>query len=212
MGNYTTRSEREEKMKKWRIRERSFLWYIKEVATSLWMLVIIGIIALVIFGFSRPPITDEAAGMSEEIAAMPELEKMYDVPLEPELQLYIKQLCDSYGMDMPLVLAIIGQESNYQYNIIGDDGDSIGLMQIQPQHHQSRMDKLGATDLLNPKDNVTVGIDILAELLREKDTEWAVTAYNAGKKVADFNKQVGVRSEYAESVMTLAEEIRKNEA
>lgn len=108
-------------MKKWRIRERSFLWYIKEVATSLWMLVIIGIIALVIFGFSRPPITDEAAGMSEEIAAMPELEKMYDVPLEPELQLYIKQLCDSYGMDMPLVLAIIGQESNYQYNIIGDD-------------------------------------------------------------------------------------------
>lgn len=198
-------------MKKWRIRERSFLWYIKEVATSLWTLVIIGIIALVIFGFSRPPITDEAAGMSEEIAAMPELERMYDVPLEAELQLYIKQLCDSYGVDMPLVLAIIGQESNYQYNIIGDDGDSIGLMQIQPQHHQSRMDRLGATDLLNPKDNVTVGIDILAELLREQDTEWAVTAYNAGKKAADFNKQVGVRSEYAESVMTLAEEIRKNE-
>lgn len=208
MGNYTTRSEREEKMKKWRIRERSFLWYIKEVATSLWMLVIIGIIALVIFGFSRPPITDEAAGMSEEIAAMPELEKMYDVPLEPELQLYIKQLCDSYGVDMPLVLAIIGQESNYQHNIIGDDGDSIGLMQIQPQHHQSRMDRLGVTNLLEPKENVTVGIDILAELLREQDTEWAVTAYNAGKKVADFNKQVGVRSEYAESVMTLAEEIR----
>lgn len=199
-------------MKKWKIREKSFLWYIKEVATSLWTLVIIGIIALVIFGFSRPPITDEAAGMSEEIAAMPELEKMYDVPLEPELQLYIKKLCDSYGVDMPLVLAIIGQESNYQYNNIGDDGDSIGLMQIQPQHHQSRMDKLGATDLLNPKDNVTVGIDILAELLREKDTEWAVTAYNAGKKAADFNKQVGVRSEYTESVMTLAEEIRKNEA
>ena len=208
MGNYTTRSEREEKMKKRKIREKSFFWYIKEVATSLWTLVIIGIIALVIFGFSRPPITDEAAGMSEEIAAMPELEKMYDVPLEAELQLYIKQLCDSYGVDMPLVLAIIGQESNYQYNIIGDDGDSIGLMQVQPQHHQSRMDRLGVINLLEPKENVTVGIDILAELLREQDTEWAVTAYNAGKKVADFNKQVGVRSEYAESVMTLAEEIR----
>lgn len=195
-------------MKKRKIREKSFFWYIKEVATSLWTLVIIGIIALVIFGFSRPPITDEAAGMSEEIAAMPELEKMYDVPLEAELQLYIKQLCDSYGVDMPLVLAIIGQESNYQYNIIGDDGDSIGLMQVQPQHHQSRMDRLGVINLLEPKENVTVGIDILAELLREQDTEWAVTAYNAGKKVADFNKQVGVRSEYAESVMTLAEEIR----
>ena len=69
------------------------------------------------------------------------------------------------------------------------------------------MDKLGATDLLNPKDNVTVGIDILAELLREQDTEWAVTAYNAGKKAADFNKQVGVISEYAESVMILREDI-----
>lgn len=212
MGNYTTRSEREEKMKKLKIREKSFLWYIKEVATSLWTLVIIGIIALVIFGFSRTPITEEAAGMSEETEAAPELEKIYDVPLEPELQLYIKKLCDSYGVDMPLVLAIIGQESNYQYNIIGDDGDSIGLMQVQPQHHQSRMYRLGVTNLLEPKENVTVGIDILAELLREQDTEWAVTAYNAGKKAADFNKQVGVISEYAESVMTLAEEIRKNEA
>lgn len=132
---------------------------------------------------------------------------IYDVPLEPELQIHIKQLCDSYGVDMPLVLAIIGQESNYQENAVGDRGNSIGLMQIQPQHHQSRMDKLGATDLLNPKDNVTVGIDILAELLREQDTEWAVTAYNAGKKAADFNKQVGVISEYAESVMILREDI-----
>lgn len=132
---------------------------------------------------------------------------IYDVPLEPELQTHIKQLCDSYGVDMPLVLAIIGQESNYQENAVGDRGNSIGLMQIQPQHHQSRMDKLGVTDLLEPKDNVEVGIDILAELLREQDTEWAVTAYNAGKKAADFNKQVGIRSEYAESVMTLREDI-----
>lgn len=109
---------------------------------------------------------------------------------------------------MPLVLAIIGQESNYDPAAIGDGGNSIGLMQIQPMHHQQRMDKLGVTDLLDPRQNVLVGIDLLAELLSENNNaEWAITAYNAGAGTADFNKKIGMRSEYAESVMILREDI-----
>lgn len=103
-----------------------------------------------------------------------------------------------------MVLAVIGQESNYDINAIGDNGNSIGLMQIQPQHHQKRMDRLNVTDLSNPVQNVTIGVDLLAELIaEEKGWEWALTAYNAGAERADFNKNMGMTGEYAESVLML---------
>jgi hypothetical protein len=193
------------KKKKWKIREKSPLWYFKEIATSLWLFVIIGIMILVIIAFSRPP---EAAGAVMKIHIIEQPDKLYDIPLEADLQLHIKELCEAYGVDMPLVLAVIGQESNYDPAAIGDSGNSIGLMQIQPMHHSRRMDRLGITDLTDPYQNITVGIDLLAELLADSgDTEWAITAYNAGAGTADFNKKIGMRSEYAESVMILREEI-----
>ena len=193
------------KKKKWKIREKSLLWYFKEIATSLWLFVIIGIMILVIIAFSRPP---EAAGAVMKIHIIEQPDKLYDVPLEVDLQLHIKEWCAAYGVDMPLVLAIIGQESNYDPAAIGDSGNSIGLMQVQPMHHSRRMDRLGVTDLTDPYQNITVGIDLLAELLADSgDTEWAITAYNAGAGTADFNKKIGMRSEYAESVMILREDI-----
>ncbi|MFR5439167.1 MAG: transglycosylase SLT domain-containing protein, partial [Monoglobus pectinilyticus] len=113
-----------------------------------------------------------------------------------------------YNVDMPLILAVIGQESNYNAEAIGDNGESIGLMQIQPQHHQARMERLGVTDLTDPYQNVKVGIDLISELLAKSgDTEWVVTAYNAGAETANFNKAIGTRTEYTESVLILREEI-----
>lgn len=40
-----------------------------------------------------------------------------------------------------------------------------------------------------------------------RDVEWAITAYNAGTAKADFNREVGVTSEYTESVLILRGEI-----
>lgn len=197
------------KKKKWKIREKSLLWYFKEIATSLWIFVIIGIMILVIIAFSHPPV-DAAEGMTEIAAEIKEepADKLYDVPLESDLQIHINDLCENYGIDMPLVLAVIGQESGYDPAAVGDNGNSIGLMQIQPMHHRQRMDRLGIIDLLDPYQNVTIGIDLLAELINEEnDIEWAVTAYNAGKSKADFNRSIGERSEYTQSVMILKEEM-----
>ncbi len=153
-----------------------------------------------------------AEAEAEATVSIPErVEPIYDVPLEPKLQAYIKELCDNYNVDMSLVIAIIGQESNYNPAMVGDNGNSIGLMQIQPQHHQTRMDRLGVTDLLDPYQNVTVGINLLAELLaEEKGFEWAVTAYNAGTNAADYNQTIGITNEYAESVLMLREEIKND--
>lgn len=168
----------------------------------LWIFLLVAVIAFVIMGFPQTPEVDRALNPEPE-----ELEeaKIYDVPLDHELQLHISKLCDDYELDMPLVLAVIGQESNYNPNALGDNGNSMGLMQIQPRWHTERMEKLGVTDLMNPFQNVTVGIDLLAELLNDGSVEWAITAYNAGAERADFNRNVGIVNEYTESVLKLRE-------
>lgn len=189
---------------------------------AVWGLLLIGVIILIAIAFPTTPevyealhpvdVQEEPQPQETEPVAVTELATLYDVPLSADLQEHISRLCDKYSVDMPLVLAIIGQESNYNAGVLGDGGNSIGLMQIQPQHHQKRMDKLGVTDLTDPYQNVAVGIDLLAELMSEnKGTEWVVTAYNAGAETADYNKAIGARTEYAESVMILREMIENDQ-
>ena len=171
---------------------------------ALWLFLVVAIIALLGMRFAGSEEPEDPQPARSPVT-------IYDVPLDAELQTYIAETCDRYGVDVPLLLAIIGQESNYNAHAVGDSGNSLGLMQIQPRWHQGRMDRLGMDDLLDPHQNVTVGIDLLAELISEnKGTEWAVTAYNAGAEIADYNNAIGTRTEYTESVMMLREMI-KNE-
>ena len=195
-------------MKKYRIREGSLLWALKR----FWF-VFVGAAVLVWLAFPAPQEAQAEIKLPEaEQVEITEQAPLYDVPLSADLQEHIKGLCEDYGVDMPLVLAIIGQESNYRPDAVGDNGNSLGLMQIQPRWHQARMDDLGVTDLLDPYQNVTVGIDLLAELISEnKGTEWAVTAYNAGVGTADYNNAIGTRTEYTESVMMLREMIESDQ-
>lgn len=136
----------------------------------------------------------------------------FDVPLEDELQLHILNECEKYGIDPAIITAMAFKESRYQASAIGDNGNSIGLMQIQQRYQAERMEKLGCTDLLDPYENVTVAVDILAEMLNHYDgnIEMAITAYNMGMSGAYkncFSKGV-YSSKYCAAVMEKAEELR----
>lgn len=134
---------------------------------------------------------------------------IYDVPLGRGFQEFIRDTAEPKGVDPVLVIAVIGQESNYDGDIIGDNGSSFGLMQIQPKWHAERMERLGCEDLLNDWQNVEVGVDILAELLdKNHGTEWALMAYNGGEPYADAMAARGEVSEYAETVLMLVEDLR----
>ena len=119
-----------------------------------------------------------------------------DVPLDGETQAFLRSACEEAGITYELALAVIRQETDFR-NIVGDNGDSIGYMQIQPRWHEERMERLGVTDLANPYSNFRVGCDFLAELLEKYTLEEALTAYNSGK---------AGQSEYATSVMGYMEE------
>ena len=119
-----------------------------------------------------------------------------DVPLDGETQAFLRSACEEAGITYELALAVIRQETDFR-NVVGDNGDSIGYMQIQPRWHEERMERLGVTDLADPYSNFRVGCDFLAELLEKYTLEEALTAYNSGK---------AGQSEYATSVIGYMEE------
>lgn len=132
----------------------------------------------------------------------------FDVPLDHKLQDHIFALCEEKCIDPAIIIAMIDKESKFDIDIIGDKGKSYGLMQIQPRWHKERMEELGVTDLLDPYQNVTVGIDILAELLESgKSLEWALMAYNGGHSYANRLEAEGRLSTYASTVIEIASEL-----
>lgn len=136
----------------------------------------------------------------------------YDVPLDEDLQLFIVRECEKHHIDAAIIMAMIEHESEFKADAIGDNGHSHGLMQIQERFHLERMKRLGCDDLLDPYQNVQVGIDYLAEQLeRYGDIEKALVAYNAGPTGAYnnwFSRGV-YSSDYSSAVIENSQNITK---
>ena len=144
------------------------------------------------------------------IVAKAEETALYAVPLEEEYQRYLLELAGEKEIDPRLILAVMFVESSFDAATVGDDGKSYGLMQVQPKWHGERMERLGVTDLLNPRQNAAVGVDYLAELIEKYgDEEMALVAYNAGPTGAYENWFCrGIySSDYSQKVMAEKEKI-----
>lgn len=157
-----------------------------------------------------PAITEVAEGEQADIAHCVAL---YDVPLEADAQLHLMQLCEENGLEPAVVMGIVKVESQYDAGAIGDNGNALGLMQIQPRWHRERMERLGVTDLLDPCQNITVGVDYLTELLDYYDghIDKALVAYNAGQTGAynGWFKYGICSSDYSRKVLAAAKEIEE---
>lgn len=102
----------------------------------------------------------------------------------PKQKDYIEEIAESYGISPKLIKAIIEVESGGDSNAIGDDGNSLGLMQIQPRYHTQRLKE--GESLLDPKVNVRVGCEILSEIMAKYSTlDEVLTVYNAGHDTGD---------------------------
>jgi hypothetical protein len=157
------------------------------------------------------PVTEPATEPVTEATEPPETTAeteppviLYDVPLSKDLQIYIISICEELNIDPAIVMAMIWRESNFDPRAIGDNGDSHGLMQIQPKWNYELMEQLGHYNLFDPFSNVIVGIHILAgHLERYGDMAMALVAYNSGR----YN---GTVTSYANDVLAKAEELRGN--
>lgn len=137
---------------------------------------------------------------------------LYDVPLDDDLQIFIINEARSHGIDPAIIISMIYHESTYNADAVGDNGKSLELMQINPRWHSERMSLLSCTDLLNPYQNVTVGIDYLAELFAAYggNIEMALTAYNMGPTGAEkhFFSKGDYSSQYSRYVMDTAKKFK----
>ena len=200
--------------KKYRVREKSLAWIVQKTWKPVTLLLIISLMFGLMVACSKAeakPIEEPAEPVEIVIDELPEPET-WDVPLEKDLQLFIADLCEEMSIEPELVLAMIEQESQWNPEAVGDGGNSLGLLQIQPRWHSGRMEKLDCENLLDPYDNVTVAIDILAEkMAADKGTEWALMAYNGGNAYANSLTAQGKVSGYAKEVLAMAEELKAGE-
>ena len=146
---------------------------------------------------------------SEPITETTTETKFFNVPLSEDIQLHIFAECEKYNISPALVIAMIERESNYNASAVGDNGKSLGLMQIQPKYHQWRMNELGGTDWLNAKDNISVGVHILNGLFEKygDDIYSVLHEYNGGWAYANRLASNGTISDYALTITARAEEL-----
>ena len=160
-------------------------------------------------------------GMSRDWGDEAEGFVFYEIPPEYEenggyfpeiMQIYTYCLCKQEGVSYPLIVAMIERESGYRFDCIGDDGGSSGYMQIMEVYHADRMEELNCTDLMNPYQNVRVGISLMKDLIEKYGTiQDALAAYNYGETGARrhlWSKGIYVY-EYNEGIMRRMREIEE---
>ena len=122
--------------------------------------------------------------MIEDTYLMPE----HPLPLELQVKLY--GACLEMGVDYELALAVVEQETRFR-NLMGDDGESAGYMQVQEKWHKDRMALLGVDDLRDPEGNFRVGCHFLKECIDKYGLEKGLGYYNSGKAaVTDYSREV----------------------
>lgn len=128
---------------------------------------------------------------------------------EMRLQLHLFNTCKKYNVNPFLVIALIERESYYTADAVSKNG-AIGMMQLVPKYHKERMERLNCHDLFDPFQNITVGVDYLAELFSMSDnTYWVLMAYNGWTDYADRMMNAGKISDYALGIVERAKDLEK---
>lgn len=130
---------------------------------------------------------------------------------EEEIIALTYEIGEAYGISPFLLQSVIWHESGFRPEV--GNGECFGLMGISARWNRDRMERLGVTDLHDPRSNILVGADLLAELedtLTEGETaslELVLMAYNAGAGPAKEAWEKGLVSDYARRVIERMEEI-----
>ena len=142
---------------------------------------------------------------SSLVAAVVHAEEKVEVP--EEVRTISEELGKQYNICPEMIQAICWRESRFQTDV--ESGGCVGIMQVSPKWHQDRMDKLGVTDLKDIRQNMTVAVDYLSELVKdEEDMEEALMRYHGESRIQE-KLDAGEMSGYVESILTLSAELEE---
>lgn len=129
------------------------------------------------------------------------IDEHYDVILTDWQQEEITDACYEFGMDPKLLYAIGYVETGFN-NVIGDNGLSYGIWQVQPKYNMERM--WDGCDLMNPVDNAIVAIQAYKAWEKEfPNTREALMAYNQGYKKENW------KPAYADKVLAAYQNMKR---
>jgi len=121
-----------------------------------------------------------------------------------ELQNYLIQTCEKYGVPYNIMMAIIEHESRFIWKPAKEDTNglmSIGYTQINYPHWKRLKEHYGI-DVTTHTGNIEGGVIILSELLEIFPLEKAIVGYECGiskvnrLKSTDFSRWILQRAEY----------------
>lgn len=117
---------------------------------------------------------------------IPEEYKKTGGELPEDVQRYTYELCKEVGIRYALILAMIEKESGYKQDCIGDNGESVGYMQVMQKWHEQEITNLGITDISDPYENIRFGVCYMKKLIDRYGTiQDALTVYNYGETGAN---------------------------
>lgn len=144
---------------------------------------------------------------------IPDDYKRAGAKLQKKYQKYLWKLCKKRGLNYYILLAMIEQESGYDYSSISDNGDSVGYLQIQEKWHSNIMKSLGVNNLQDPKGNLNVGTKLLQNIYKDYGSSGdhcVLMVYNMGATGAKklWKKDI-YSTKYSRKIMKRAKQIEQ---
>lgn len=124
--------------------------------------------------------------------------------LSYDLQEFMQDCCEEYGVPYALALAIAEVETHFDPDAVSGTGD-YGLMQINTCNHEWLAEK--GIDVMTHEGNIEAGIYIISQhLVKYGEPELALMAYNCGATGAKRLWDAGTyQTDYSRKVMTAFE-------
>ncbi len=150
--------------------------------------------------------TPEAETQAAEAPSSPQEEAWYldSIPLSRELQRHTYELCRELEVEYPLVLGVMYVESRFQTDALreGESADMVGVMQINSRYLPSHYKNYGVDNAYEPEDNITIGVNMLAQSIRRNGVVYGLMEYNMGIVNMRRCREEGVASTgYTEQVL-----------
>lgn len=139
------------------------------------------------------------------------IDRNVDIPMAYKVHMY--RLCNEYGVDYELALAVMVKESGGNPTALNTKNrngtyDS-GIMQINSTNHAWLSKELGIKDFNNPYDNMKAGVYMLS-LFDYDNPHKILMAYNMGEgTMKRLFKQGSKSSAYSRDVMEIYNRIQK---
>lgn len=109
-------------------------------------------------------------------------EPLSELPLAPDMQLYLYELCEEYNLSFAFAAMVMESETNFDPAAVGDGGESVGYFQINQVNWERMVTEYGL-DVHDPEDNIKCGVVMLTELFEKyEDPYMVLLAYKCGER------------------------------